>query len=157
MAYNNALPGGSYPQMGFPNMNMPPIGMPGMGMLPPMMMGMSRQQGMGQERQAPLGEPIFLDGIQQAYAMATVPDTDKVFFDREEPVFYHVSVDRVGVPSVKVFCFKEVPTHQAMAGMGNYVTREEIGQMVQACIMATMKGGNTDGQSAIHGNNAAPE
>ena len=145
MAYNNTLPTGGYnPQMGaFPNM--PQMGMGPLGMIPPMMMGMSQlaRGGMGgQERQAPIGEPIFIDGVQQAYAMAMQPDTDKVFFDKEEPVFYCVSVDRMGIPTVKVYRFQEVPTHQAMGAMGNYVTREEIGQMIQACIMATMKGGS---------------
>lgn len=150
MAYNNTLPGGGYPQMGFPTM--PQMGMNPLGMMPPVMMGMSQLARSGQDRQAPIGEPIFIDGVQQAYAMATMPDTDKIYFDKEEPVFYHVAVDRVGIPTVKVYCFKEVPTHQAMGAMGNYVTREEIGQMIQAYIMAT-KGGNGDGQSALLGNN----
>lgn len=140
MAYNNTLPyGGGAPQMGgFPNM--PQMGMSPFGMVPPIMMGMSQVGPRGQERQAPIGEPIFIDGVQQAYAMATQPDTDKIFFDKEEPVFYFVSVDRVGVPTVKVYCFKEVPTHQAGA-MGNYVTREEIGQMIQAYLQVKGGGG----------------
>ena len=150
MAYNTLPYGGGNPQMGaFPTM--PQMGMNPLGMIPPMMMGMSQQRMGQQERQAPIGEPIFLDGLQRAYAMASMPDTDKIFFDKEEPVFYHVSVDRVGVPSVKVYCFKEVPTHQAMSAMGNYVTREEIGQMIQAYLQ--MKGGGDNAQSDLLANN----
>ena len=68
MAYNNTLPTGGYnPQMGaFPNM--PQMGMGPLGMIPPMMMGMSQlaRGGMGgQERQAPIGEPIFIDGVKR--------------------------------------------------------------------------------------------
>ena len=152
MAYNTLPYGGGNPQMGgFPTM--PQMGMNPLGMIPPMMMGMGMSQlgrGMGQDRHAPIGEPIFIDGVQQAYAMATTPDTDKIFFDKEEPVFYHVSVDRGVVPSVKVYCFKEVPTHQAMGAMGNYVTREEIGQMIQAYLQ--MKGGG-DSESDLLANN----
>lgn len=150
MAYNNTLPMGGYPQMGMPVV--PQMGMPGLGMLPPPLMGMSQMARMGQDRQAPIGEPIFIDGIQQAYAMAAVPDTDKVYFDKQEAIFYHVAVDRVGVPTVKAYCFKEMPLHPSGA-MGNFVTREEIGQMIQAYLLA--KGGNGDGQSALLGNNVA--
>lgn len=157
MAYNNTLPTGGYnPQMGaFPNM--PQMGMGPLGMIPPMMMGMSQlaRGGMGgQERQAPIGEPIFIDGVQQAYAMAMQPDTDKVFFDKEEPVFYCVSVDRMGIPTVKVYRFQEVPMHPPMGGaMSNFVTKEEIGQMIQAYIMAT-KGGSGDESDLLASNGA---
>ena len=151
MAYNNTLPGGGYPQMSFPPM--PQMGMGPLGMMPPMMMGMSQRMGQ-QERQAPIGEPIFIDGVQQAYAMANQPDTDKVFFDKEEPVFYCVSVDRVGIPAVKVYRFQEVPMYPPAGGaMGNYVTREEIGQMIQGYLQ--MKGGSGDESDLLASNGKA--
>lgn len=158
MAYNNTLPGGGYPQMGGGYPTMPQMGLPGpLGIMPQMMMGMSQlaRNGMGgQERQAPIGEPIFIDGVQQAYAMAMQPDTDKVFFDKEEPVFYCVSVDRMGIPTVKVYRFQEVPMHPPMGGaMSNFVTKEEIGQMIQAYIMAT-KGGSGDESDLLASNGA---
>ena len=119
-------------------------------------MGMSQlaRNGMGgQERQAPIGEPIFIDGVQQAYAMAMQPDTDKVFFDKEEPVFYCVSVDKIGIPTVKVYRFQEVPMHPPMGGaMSNFVTKEEIGQMIQAYL--AMKGGSGDESDLLASNGA---
>ena len=88
------------------------------------------------------------------------PDTDKVFFDKEEPVFYCVSVDRMGIPTVKVYRFQEVPMHPPMGGaMSNFVTKEEIGQMIQAYlamqayIMAT-KGGSGDESDLLASNGA---
>ena len=157
MAYNNTLPGGGYPQMGGGYPTMPQMGLPGpLGIMPQMMMGMSQlaRNGMGgQERQAPIGEPIFIDGVQQAYAMAMQPDTDKVFFDKEEPVFYCVSVDRMGIPTVKVYRFQEVPMHPPMGGaMSNFVTKEEIGQMIQAYL--AMKGGSGDESDLLASNGA---
>lgn len=100
---------GSFGGGGFGNMPM----MPNMG---------------NQERMTPAGEMMFVDGAHQLYSMRMMPGADRVFFDKNEDVFYIVGTNHYGQPQIKAYCFEEIPSTEAS---GQYVTKQELRELMQ--------------------------
>lgn len=95
----------------------------------------------GQERMAPVGEMMFVDGVHQLYGMRTMPGADKVFFSKEEDVFFVVTTDHYGKPEIKAFCFEEI---QGPESSNQYVTKQELRELMQEFLGS--KGGGGGGQ-----------
>ena len=94
----------------------------------------------GQERMAPFAEMMFVEGVHQLYGMRTVPGADKVFFDKNEDVFYVVCTNHYGQPQIKAYCFEEVKGPEASE---QYVTKHELREMIQELLG---NGGGGDGK-----------
>jgi hypothetical protein len=105
--------------------------------------GYNRMPQMGQERMAPVGEMMFVDGAHQLYGMRTIPGADKVFFDKEEDVFYVVCTNHYGQPQIKAYCFEEI---QGPESSSQYVTKQELRDLMQE-FLGGKGGGGHDQQS----------
>lgn len=116
----------------------------GFGRMPQQMPMMGGQQ----ERMAPIGEMMFVDGAHQLYGMRTVPGADKVFFSKEEDVFFVVTTNHYGQPQIKAFCFEEI---QGPEGSEQYVTKHELKQLMHQVMDELMgsKGGGGGEQQPL--------
>ena len=94
----------------------------------------------GQERMAPFAEIMFVEGAHQLYGLRTVPGADKVFFDKNEDVFYVVCTNHYGQPQIKAYCFEEIKGPETSE---QYVTKHELREMIQELLG---KGGGGDGK-----------
>lgn len=96
-----------------------------------------------QERMAPVGEMMFVEGVHQLYGMRTMPGADKVFFSKEEDVFFVVTTDHYGKPEIKAYCFEEI---QGPEASGQFVTKQELKELMQEFL----GGGKGGGVNAEH-------
>ena len=115
----------------------------GFGRMPQMPM-----MGGQQERIAPAGEMMFVDGVHQLYGMRTPPGADKVFFSKEEDVFFVVTTNHYGQPEIKAYCFEEI---QGPESSSQFVTKHELKQLMHQVMDEFMggKGGGGGGQQSL--------
>ena len=117
MAYNSYIP--NYPYVGFQAPQQPQI--------PP------QPQYRPQQQQPVANGIIWVQGLAGAKSYLLAPGQTAMLMDSEAPVFYIKSADQSGMPSMKVYDYKERATEQAAPApaqpgvdMSNYVTREEM-------------------------------
>lgn len=101
-------------------------------------MGSSQQQ----ERMLPMGEMVFVDGVHQLYSVRAIPGSDKVFFDKEEDVFFVVCTNHYGQQEIKAFRYEEIPKG---TGGEQYVTKQEIQQLLEQFL--SQRGGGGGGSN----------
>lgn len=114
----------------------------GFGRMPQPQMPMMGGQ---QERMAPVGEMMFVDGVHQLYGLRTMPGADKVFFSKEEDVFFVVTTNHYGKPEIKAYCYEEIEGPESSS---QYVTKQELKQLMHQVMDEFMgsKGGGGGGQ-----------
>ena len=114
----------------------------GFGRMPQPQMPMMGGQ---QERMAPVGEMMFVDGVHQLYGLRTMPGADKVFFSKEEDVFFVVTTNHYGKPEIKAYCYEEIEGPESSS---QYVTKQELKQLMHQVMDEFMgsKGGSGGGQ-----------
>ena len=99
----------------------------------------------GQERMAPAGEMMFVDGIHQLYGMRTMPGAEKSFFSKTKDVFFVVSTDELGRTEIRTYCYEEIEGPESSS---QYVTKQELKQLMHQVMDEFMgsKGGGGGGQ-----------
>ena len=134
MAYNNYFPM-TYPYVGFqaPQPQIPP-----------------QPQYRQQPQQPAANGIIWVQGMAGAKSYLLAPGQTALLMDSEAPVFYVKSADQSGMPSMKVYDYKERTTEQAAPApaqanvdMSQYVTWEALEKKYPA-----LKGG-ANNESAI--------
>ena len=135
MAYNNYFPM-TYPYVGFqaPQPQIPP-----------------QPQYRQQPQQPAANGIIWVQGMAGAKSYLLAPGQTALLMDSEAPVFYVKSADQSGMPSMKVYDYKERTTEQAAPApaqanvdMSQYVTWEALEKKYPV-----LKGGAGNEQSAV--------
>lgn len=137
MAYNNYFPMGYPYYSAQPAMQQPQI--------PP------QPQYRQQPQQPAANGIIWVQGMAGAKSYLLAPGQTALLMDSEAPVFYVKSADQSGMPSMKVYDYKERTTEQAASApaqanvdMSQYVTWEALEKKYPV-----LKGGANNEQSAV--------
>ena len=103
-------------------------------------------QYMPQQSRQPHSGLNWCQGIEGAKGFYVQPGTSELIMDSEGPIFYIKSVDASGIPApLRVFHYSEEIAQQPQAAQSDYVTRQELPQLVAQAIAAMQQqGGNND-------------
>lgn len=136
MAYNNYFPTG-YPYYGANPAQ--PVAQP-------------QQQYRQQPQQPAANGIIWVQGMTGAKSFLLAPGQSALLMDSEAPVFYIKTADQSGMPSMKIYDYKErvteqaAPTQpQASVDMSAYVTWAELEKRYPGLV----KGGANNEQSSV--------
>lgn len=91
---------------------------------------------------------IWVQGIEGAKAYQLPANSNVLLLDSENDRFYIKSTDNIGMATFRTFEFTEVTNVDSQADMSNYVTHDELEQII-ADITTKKSGGKSNVKQSI--------